>query len=176
MLGVTCQLCGKRPATAHLTEIDPQQGHRQELHLCATCIHKLDLKLEAGPPPIAIILGMKNDQEGAATIPLVAEAPASEGHCPLCGLTFHDFTAGKLFGCPYDYTAFPQVEGLLSRYHGTARHTGRLPGRPGQPGAEQRQSAVARLDAALRDAVAREHYEQAARLRDELRRLEHPAP
>jgi protein arginine kinase activator len=177
MLDVTCQLCAKRPATTHLTELDPASGQRQELHLCATCITRLDLKLEAGPPPIAAILGMKSDEAsntkiqinlspGAATV-----ASKDEERCPECGLAFSEFGAGKLFGCAHDYTAFSdKVEVLLRTYHGAALHRGRRPAGGGDAGAEGR-ARRAQLDAALREAVASEKYEDAAKLRDELRKL-----
>jgi protein arginine kinase activator len=182
MLDVTCQLCAKRPATTHLTELDPGTGQRQELHLCATCIQRLDLKLEVGPPPIATILDMKPD-DGAAKHK-IALNPASasavspdEERCPECGLAFSEFGSGKLFGCAHDYTAFAdKVEALLRNYHGTSQHNGRHPidVLPVAAGVEMR-ARRAQLDAALRTAVADEKYEDAARLRDELRRLERPS-
>lgn len=185
MLDVTCQLCAKRPATTHLTELDPGSGQRQELHLCATCIQRLDLKLEAGPPPIAEILEMKADDGGSGKIKInlnpaaaAATAAAEEERCPECGLAFSEFGSGKLFGCSHDYTAFAdKVETLLRNYHGTSQHRGRHPVEvvPVAAGVELR-ARRAQLDAALREAIAGEKYEDAARLRDELRKLERPAP
>jgi protein arginine kinase activator len=185
MLDVTCQLCAKRPATTHLTELDPGTGQRQELHLCATCIQRLELKLEAGPPPIAEILDMKSDDGGSGSgkikinlNPAAAVATASEEErCPECGLAFSEFGSGKLFGCSHDYTAFAdKVETLLRNYHGTSQHRGRHPIEvmPVAAGVELR-ARRAQLDAALREAVAGEKYEDAARLRDELRKLERPS-
>ncbi len=183
MLDVTCQLCAKRPATTHLTELDPGSGQRQELHLCATCIQRLELKLEAGPPPIAEILEMKVDDGGSGKIkinlnPATASQPAAEERCPECGLAFSEFGSGKLFGCSHDYTAFAdKVETLLRNYHGTSQHRGRHPLTvvPVAAGVELR-ARRAQLDAALREAIAGEKYEDAARLRDELRLLDRPAP
>jgi protein arginine kinase activator len=180
MLGVTCQLCSKRPATSHLTELDPDSGQRQELHVCATCIQRLDLKLENGPPPIATILGMMPDDissvkmkvAGGLNLPAV---PKGDDRCPHCGLAFSEFGSGKLFGCAHDYLAFgDRIETLLRNYHGTTRHIGRRPG--SEPEAPQDVLTVRRvhLDAALRDAVVNENYENAAKLRDELKQLDEP--
>jgi protein arginine kinase activator len=182
MLGVTCQLCSKRPATSHLTELDPDSGQRQELHICATCIQRLDLKLENGPPPIAVILGMKPDDVSSAKIKVAGTlnlptAGKGEDRCPHCGLAFSEFGSGKLFGCAHDYTAFGEkVDTLLRNYHGTTHHAGRRPG--SEPVAPQDPVSARRvqLDAALRQAVVSENYENAARLRDELKRLDEPAP
>ena len=181
MLGVTCQLCSKRPATSHLTELDPDTGQRQELHICATCIQRLDLKLENGPPSIAEILDMKSDDASSAKIKITSglSMPAivkNDERCPHCGLAFSEFGSGKLFGCAHDYAAFgDKVEALLRNYHGTTRHVGRRPG--SEPDAPESAATVHRasLDAALRQAVMNENYENAAKLRDELRQLDEPS-
>ena len=181
MLGVTCQLCAKRPATSHLTELDPDSGQRQELHLCATCIQRLDLKLENGPPPIAQILGMQADDASSAKIKVVGTlnlptVTKGEDRCPHCGLAFSEFGSGKLFGCAHDYTTFgDKVEALLKNYHGTARHVGRRPGSGPAVKPDEITARRTRLDAALRQAVMSENYENAAKLRDELKRLDEPA-
>ena len=181
MLGVTCQLCSKRPATSHLTELDPDSGQRQELHICATCIQRLDLKLENGPPSIAEILGMMPDDVSSAKIKIVGNlnipsVTKGDDRCPHCGLAFTEFGSGKLFGCAHDYVAFGEkIETLLRNYHGTTRHVGRRPG--SEPDVAQDALTVrrVRLDAALRDAVVNENYENAAKLRDELKQLDEPA-
>ncbi len=178
MLGVTCQICAKRPATSHLTELDPDSGQRQELHICGTCIQRLGLKLESGPPAIAEILDMKPDDgsSGKIKVPSGLGIPGivkDDERCPQCGLAFSEFGSGKLFGCPHDYTHFgDKVATLLRNYHGTTRHIGRVPGaEPTQP-PDESASRRSLLDLALREAVAKEKYEDAARLRDELKRLE----
>lgn len=180
MLGVTCQLCLKRPATTHLTELDSENGQRQELHICSTCIQRLDLKLEAGPPPIAVILGMKSDDASSAKLKVNSKLSLpgmvrDEERCPQCGLAFAEFGSGKLFGCAHDYTAFSErIETLLRNYHGDVKHVGRRPGEARPQPADGVTTRRAQLDAALREAVASEQYEVAAKLRDELRNLERP--
>jgi protein arginine kinase activator len=192
MLGVTCQLCSKRPATTHLTELDPFTGQRQELHICAHCIQRLNLKLENGPPPIAEILGMRPDDVSSAKIKVIPNVssqtlapPKPETTCPHCGLAFTEFGSGKLFGCAHDYSAFgDKIAALLQNYHGSSHHVGRVPGSArAQDKAAQDNTAHddaitnrrARLDAALRDAIVAENYENAAKIRDELKRLDQPA-
>lgn len=184
MLGIVCQICTKRPATSHLTEIHPQTGARQELHICATCVAQLELNLAADPPSIASVLARKddNDPDSTPTAKVTkaaagkavsdSEREANSTTCPTCGLSFAEFAAHNRFGCAQCYTAFTvQVEPLLERYHGTAVHTGRVPAAAQQPGHELI-ARRARLDSALREAVKAEQYEQAARLRDELRQLD----
>jgi protein arginine kinase activator len=185
-----CQLCSKRAATTHLTEMD-QNGARRELHLCPQCIQSLELHLEAGPPPIATIIAHQGADPaagaGATTAPPETGGPA----CPQCGIAFGEYAGNNLFGCAHDYTAFAgRIDGMLKRYHGANTHVGRTPQRQGaargDTPAAAAPTAVAEdvvqkdrrstLEAALRRAVHDEAYEEAARLRDQLRRLPADGP
>lgn len=167
---LTCQLCHQRPASTHVTELGPD-GARQELHLCPECIREHRLDLAAGPPPLAALAG--------AAAPKAAEsAPESEpAVCPHCGLAFEEYAGNNLFGCPGCYAAFDrQVAELVQRYHGALRHVGRAPeagGVPPPPPRPRRRAPRrdprAELERRLAEAVAAERYEEAARLRDELR-------
>jgi protein arginine kinase activator len=178
-----CQLCSKRPATTHLTEMDAS-GARKELHLCAQCLQGMGVRLEEGPPSIASLL-----EKPAADldVPVTASpdakdaADADEKQCPACGLEFSEYVANNLFGCSEDYASFrPQIEVLLKRYQGATRHVGRLPVRAASPGAARpptgRTSKRVALEKALKDAVAQERYEDAASLRDQLQKLGDGAP
>jgi len=180
MIGILCQICAKRPATSHLTEMDAA-GQRRELHLCVTCIEQLDLKLESDPPPIAELLKKAakskpapaddEDESGAEELEEVEEAE-TESTCSTCGLTFAEFAVNNRFGCARCYADFgAKVDTLLARYHGSALHVGRTPAAK-IGGADQIMVRRAQLDAALREAVANEAYEKAARLRDEIRKLD----
>jgi protein arginine kinase activator len=174
MQGIVCQICAKRPATTHLTEIDPKDGHRREVHLCGMCVEQMNLKLETDPPTVEEILEKKSvegEKSGAQiTINLSLSKDAGADTCPSCGLTFAEFAVNNRFGCATCYTGFgDKVETLLSRYHGSAVHVGRLPAARASDDIQMRRAS---LDAALREAVANEAYERAAAIRDEIRRLE----
>jgi protein arginine kinase activator len=182
MLGIVCQVCGKRPASTHLTELAADSGERRELHICATCIQNLDLELGTDPPAIVDILAKKTamtvseDEE--------SEAAASEATptgvaitCGVCGLTLSEFSTSNRFGCAACYDSFhDQVEPLLVRYHGTAVHHGRLPAGGAPSTVTDRLTRRTHLDSALRQAIASEDYERAARLRDELHALDGETP
>ncbi len=84
--------------------------------------------------------------------------------CSDCGVKFMEFRAGGRLGCPQDYCVFAKgLLPLLLRYHGATRHVGKVARR--RRGASER----LRLRTRLREAIAREEYEEAARLRDRLR-------
>lgn len=184
MLGIVCQVCTKRPATSHLTELDPASGERKELHICATCVAQLELSLSSNPPPIAEVLAKKSalddDTPTIKTAKNKATEPdleANSATCPSCGLSFAEFAAHNRFGCAQCYTAFAiQVEPLLSRYHGAAIHTGRVPAAAARSPEDDLVARRMRIDIALREAVTAEDYKKAATLRDELRRLDESAP
>lgn len=157
---MTCQRCD-REAIVHLTET--VDGHRREVHLCASCARKAGVltATDEEPPGFAldeILQGLIVAHVGELVGAL------ADLTCPDCGLKFMEYRARGRLGCPNDYAVF--VEGLrplLLHWQGATRHVGK----PARPRPEA--AARLRLRTRLRDAVARENYEEAARLRDQLR-------
>jgi protein arginine kinase activator len=153
-----CQRC-KNEASVHLTE--GRGGERHELHLCANCARKCGLVFpESSPDPTldAVVQNLIIANVGE----LVGELARLS--CPDCGMKFMEFRATGRMGCPQDYRVFGQgLIPLLQRVHGATRHVGKT--------ARQRLGAMTRLNlrSLLRAAIAREDYEEAARLRDQLR-------
>ena len=85
--------------------------------------------------------------------------------CPDCGIKFMEFRAGGRLGCPHDYGVFATRTAAACCSGTTAR-----PGTSARwPGGAQAPSERLRLRTRLREAIAREDYEEAARLRDLLR-------
>jgi protein arginine kinase activator len=86
-------------------------------------------------------------------------------------LKFVEFRNSGRLGCPHDYDVFAADLGpLLENIHGDTRHAGKTPRR--QPQARQTQSELSRLRRQLQTAVSQEAYEEAAKLRDQIRILE----
>jgi protein arginine kinase activator len=158
VLPMMCQRC-QNEATVHLTE--PDKGQRREFHLCPGCARKAGLSLPETPPVLpldAVVQSLIIANVGE----LVGEL--AELVCPDCGIKFMEFRAGGRLGCPQDYSVFSKgLTSLLQRYHGATRHVGKRARR--REGASER----LRLRTRLREAVSREDYEEAARLRDLLR-------
>jgi len=153
-----CQRC-KNEASVHLTE--RKGGKRQELHLCMACAKKAGLALPESPPNLALDAVVQS-LIVANVGELVGEL--AELACPDCGIKFMEFRAQGRLGCPQDYRVFGRgLLPLIQRVHGATRHVGK--GARKRPGAIQR----LRLRSQLREAIARENYEEAARLRDQLR-------
>jgi len=159
---VKCQLCSK-PATVHLTDIVNNQ--KKELHLCQDCAEAQHLvkKEELNLP--AILQSLIGQHLGPQTDELARLA------CPACGIKYMEFRAQGRLGCPHDYAVFRTALGpLLRRIHRQDRHVGKVPRRGAEAAA--RQTELVELRRQLQAAVESEAYEEAARLRDLLRKKE----
>lgn len=153
-----CDQCDK-PATVHLTQI--LNGQMQKMHLCASCAEELGVNQGAGFDMSDVLTG-----KGAA-------APLSSGGtppCPECGMTLARFRKTGRLGCPACYRAFArEMRPLLQSMHHADRHLGRRP--QSREATWSRREREETLQNRLADAVAAEDYENAARLRDELKDL-----
>ncbi|NLE60258.1 MAG: DNA helicase UvrBC, partial [Planctomycetes bacterium] len=92
--------------------------------------------------------------------------------CPDCGITFVEFRNQGLLGCANDYEVFGRaLTSVIERAQdGQTRHTGKRPGQTVQIDPVQQERF--RLQRELREAIEREDYEQAARIRDQLGELQ----
>jgi protein arginine kinase activator len=162
-----CDQCGKQPATIRYTEIDDGKVTRRKF--CQACAVGRGL-LEEPSKPVVLLQEML----AAAPAPEGAEAQgsAAEPVCSGCGISFRGFQQSGRLGCTTCYTAFrARLVPLLRKLHGSVRHNGKAP-RAFAHKSELRQR-VEDLRAELDRAVRGEDYERAAKLRDELRAVEH---
>lgn len=91
--------------------------------------------------------------------------------CPSCGCSKEKFEESGRFGCPECYQVFgPFLSPLLRKMHKGLRHVGKIPRRRVSP--EVIEARVKELRAELERMVKFENFEEAARLRDEIRGLE----
>jgi protein arginine kinase activator len=159
----TCQSCNQT-ATVHLTEI--VGGKKKELHLCQACAEKQELLKQQELNLSAILQTVIGQHLGGPTDELARLT------CPTCGIKYMEFKANGRLGCPHDYEVFrAALDPLLERIHRARRHVGKKPPHVGAHAA--RQAELMTLRHQLRQAVEREAYEDAARLRDLIRQKEH---
>ena len=95
--------------------------------------------------------------------------------CPHCGFTQADFKKSGRLGCPECYQTFVEgLEGLLKSMHKGTRHVGKVP----EVLRHSRESAdrLKGLQKKLAKAIAEEDFEQAAVIRDDLKKISTPAP
>jgi len=160
-----CQVCKQREATFHFKEVI--QDERRELHLCEICAREMNLLKESFFTPS---FSLSNLMTGLANleIPLV---PKEQKICPGCGLSYEDIRRKGKMGCSSCYQTFREyIIPLLERIHGKAHHSGKTPEKG--KGQDERIKKIYDLRRKLEDAVRKEDYEKAAKLRDEIHNLE----
>ena len=150
-----CQRCPKQ-ATVHITEVLSGGGF-EEVHLCEDCARQYLYPTGSG-------------KKGASKS--IPEADEIGGKvCTVCGLKFVEFRNAGRFGCSHDYDQFrEELTPLLESIHGSTRHEGKTP--RGLPKQRSSQAELSSLKKKLQQAVTEEHYEEAAQLRDRIRKLE----
>jgi protein arginine kinase activator len=173
---VSCEKCGRGSAAITYTEYG-EQGSRK-LRICASCARELgfDVPPETGcaedapaDVPVAKLVGILGIEAVIQAAAGRAE-PDDPRECPSCGMTANELRKEPLFGCPVCYETFHEsLDALFRRIHGAVAHRGRVPG-GGTAGIVD----VEALRRELEDALAREDYERAARLRDRLRQARAP--
>ena len=165
-----CEECQKREAAVHYTKVVNNQ--KTEYHLCEQCAReKGELDFSWGFEPgfsihnlLAGLLDMSNPS------PQLGKSATPDSKCPKCGLSYAQFSQSGRLGCGDCYAAFQrQLEPLLRRIQGTSTHGGKVPGRQG--GTLKLEREIGRLARQLEQAVEREEFETAAKLRDQLREL-----
>lgn len=159
---ILCDKCKQRPATVHFTEI--VNNKKRQLNLCEVCAKEEQLlgTLNTSPQQNLHNFLVGLFAPGGETTPL---------HCPECGLTDRKFAANGLLGCSHCYQEFEdRIEPMVRRIQGTGVHTGKVPAR--SQGRYRLVREMEQLKKNLREAVAREEFEQAAELRDRIRELE----
>lgn len=162
-----CQVCGK-PATHHVKKWE--NNIETDYSLCDGCAEEKGLAPEGGKESgLAETLGeMLEGMEG------VGEGAVGTVECPRCHLPYSSFRQNGRLGCPYCYTAFDkQLRPLLRRVHGALRHTGKAPSGTDEHAA--RRQELRRLQDEMERAVARDEFEKAAALRDQIRKLKSAA-
>lgn len=163
-----CDICGKNPATVHLTEIIDEQMN--ELHLCEDCAREKSAAMEQQFGLSDLLAGMADFQK-----PLVSEEESLSAKCPVCGLTYADFKKIGRLGCAECYNTFRKfLAPLLKRIHGSSQHVGKAPSKIAKVAGRvsKKKIDVADLKGQLQKAIQSEAFEEAARLRDQIKELE----
>lgn len=168
MNGKKCDTCNK-PAKVHVTQI--QDGQVMEVSLCPECAQKYGFMApmtETSVPLSDLLSGLNAGEEAAHVSPPV---PTETKTCPNCRQTFRGFRDSGRLGCPHCYDAFQEeLEPLLRKVQMGVVHHGKT-----QVQTRDEMSLIPLIQKKkedLRQAVADENFEVAARLRDEVRDLE----
>ena len=160
-----CDICGKNPATVHLTEIIDEQMN--ELHLCEECAREKSAAMEQQFGLSELLAGMAEVSK-----PSSKELDSPLLKCPNCGLSYVDFKKIGRLGCGECYTVFKKyLAPLLKRIHGSTQHSGKIPFKRAVKGVRKKVD-LQELRIRLQKAIEEEAFEEAARLRDQIKGLE----
>lgn len=171
-----CDKCKKNEAKVYYTEI--VNGEKTEQHLCEDCATEytsfqignsfMNQDLTLGSL-LSTILGNYYNNENNGTKPT-----HKEPSCARCGLTYQEFLKIGRFGCSECYDSFSKaLDKSITSIHGSNVHTGKRP-KGYQSTTEKLVSELSEIDKLnirLQDAIEKEEYEEAAKIRDRIRDL-----
>lgn len=188
-----CEHCKKREATVKYVEVI--NGVKTEHNLCTYCAGKVDMgqysALFEGEFPLGKLLsgllGMQDSEPSTKEFANVV--------CPTCGTTYEKFVKDSQFGCPDCYSVFgPLIGENIKHLQGSERHVGKRPKRTLNAGEAAENNSLIRqiseeekglkqsdssltaeekiriLKGRLQEAIGREDFEEAAALRDEIKK------
>jgi protein arginine kinase activator len=91
--------------------------------------------------------------------------------CPVCGHSWEDFRRSGKFGCSACYETFKNgASQVLRQVHSSSEHRGKIPSKSGAEVKAKRR--LEELRRQLKEAVAAEDYEKAAKLHSEIKQIE----
>ena len=158
-----CQKCGQNTATTHIKTVI--NGTVSELNLCGYCAAKggySGFSKGSISNMLASMLGQ--------TMQMGEKIP--QRNCKLCGMSFSEIAESGKVGCANCYTEFKkELTPYLKRIHGSVNHNGKIPGTK-QLTVQREENRLSILKTRLAELVAAEKYEEAALVRDEIRKEE----
>lgn len=158
-----CEECGKKQATVSITVTTGNGTNTRRL--CPDCMKKMEFNLVKGDIQsfLSSVLSVLGNEKKAEQPSIV---------CSSCGLSFSEFEHTGRLGCAQCYRDFSnQLKPSLQKIHGRTQHAGRKPKAFVPDPQDELQQRLNELRKQMDEAVADENFEEAARLRDELRAL-----
>ena len=186
-----CDNCGKNEATVRYTE--NINGNVRELNLCEECSRKLGIGEMDFNMPIdfsSFLGGFMDDLMTPEIMPMFNSLKSIT--CDNCGSTFDDIINTGRVGCKDCYSVFEdRLDPIIKKLQGQNRHVGRI-GKiidskiDSKNGVENKteksenekvtdnkeQNKLEKLQEDLKAAIKEERYEDAAKIRDEIKKLE----
>ena len=179
-----CENCGKNNANVKYTQII--NGEKKQMFLCEECSQKLGINDLHFNMPInftSFLSDFFNDMNDISLMPSLDNVNTIK--CKKCGLTWDDFLHTGKFGCSNCYDDFElRIDPILRSMQGATNHVGRLGEvRQGnsvkqnlddkiQKEENENVRKIEKLKNDLKQAIKEERYEDAAKIRDEIKKEE----
>ena len=175
-----CENCGRNEANVKYTQII--NGEKKQMFLCEECSEKLGINDIHFNMPInftSFLTDFFNDVNDISFMPTLGGNNTLQ--CSKCGLTWDNFLHTGKFGCSNCYDDFEsRIDPILRSLQGATTHIGRLGEvRTGNnvkqnldDQIEQKENkAISKIEK-LKQAIKEERYEDAAKIRDEIKKQE----
>lgn len=180
-----CENCKKREANVRYSE--NINGVKKELHLCEECSRKLGIteKMEFRMPSLDFsnLFGsfLEDFSNSSDFMPLLSEVKQIK--CDSCNSSFDDIINTGRYGCPNCYDVFEdRMDPILKKLQGANRHNGRLgkisdnkvkfQNMEEKNPANTTENKLEKLKKDLKLAIKEERYEDAAKIRDQIKKEE----
>lgn len=181
-----CQNCGENEANIKYTQII--NGVKKEMAICDQCSKKLGIGFEMEdfhfkmPINLSSFLGEFLEDSMEETFPSLQKI--EEPTCKECGMTYEEFIHTGKFGCENCYETFSErISPILKNIQGANHHVGRkLKWEQGTPIhhkkiepvkiKKEEKNQLEELQIELKKAIREERYEDAANIRDNIKKLE----
>lgn len=160
-----CQNCKMNQATVFVHRII--NGQEKELHLCENCAKHFDIQLSFDELFQGFLDGFLS---GSQRQSFGQENLIQKRVCKKCGFSYDDFKNNGKLGCDECYKIFrDDLLLVLKNIQGNVKHVGKVPVR--NLSRLSFESRINNLKNDLRRAINAEKYEDAARIRDEIKKL-----
>ena len=185
-----CDNCGKKSANVRYSE--NINGRKRELNLCEECSKKLGIGQMDFNMPIdfsSFFGGVLEDFATPEFIPMLKELKTLR--CDRCGYTFEDIANTGRLGCEDCYEVFEdRLNPIIKRIQGADHHVGRIgkiidnkidskmeskneqKDKREEKITKSEVSEIEKLQKDLKLAIQEERYEDAAKIRDDIKKLE----
>lgn len=181
-----CENCGENEANVRYTQI--VNGVKKEMKLCGKCADELGISDMDFNMPINLSSFLSDFFEDTEESFLPEISKIKELRCSQCGMTYDDFTHTGKFGCASCYDTFSnKIDPILKNIHASNHHIGRkgkivkqvldksnIKKEETNKEIEEKKelSKIDSLKEVLKQAIKEERYEDAARIRDEIKKIE----
>ncbi len=154
-----CQKCGKNPATTHIkTAIN---GVMDEINLCSACAEQYNYSP----------FGKSNLIDMLATVFGDTQTMLNAKVCSCCNSSFNEIAKTGKVGCAQCYTTFKaELLPYIKRVHSTTNHIGKKPNSAVM--VVDKTTEISKLRERLNELIKTEKFEEAAVLRDEIKRVQ----
>ncbi len=165
-----CQNCGANNANTHIKTII--NGEFKEYDLCSECAKKMGYT--------NVFSDMENEFSSflGSFFGNALPARTQATRCEFCGSTYSEIAKSGHVGCAHCYDVFEQqLMPSIRRMHGNTTHCGKNSAfsaeeKNNKTSEDAKQQKIDKLKAELNKAVEQQNFEEAARLRDEIKELE----